>query len=204
MEGAALVFVLTPLAQIVPVDLLIANVAESSAQPGCAGLGRPVAHAAIPVEADVDESRLLLGGGLRELVRRLLLGQLGLRPGQKEGIPKTVHLARCDEGLLVPPAGRVLLCDVIAELCEDLRLLVQGSDVLAAVSRVDEEALQSGYAEVPRHHHHHGGPHGSQGQLELREIREVVALCLRVAARPRGGLSGGDVVDVEEAYGELC
>ena len=81
MEGAALVFVLTPLARIVPVNLLIANVAESSAQPGRAGLGRPAAHAAIPVEADVDERRFLLGDRLRELVGCPLFGQLGLRPG---------------------------------------------------------------------------------------------------------------------------
>ncbi len=50
------------------------------AEPGCAGPGGPVAEPAIPVEADVDEGRLLLSGGLGELVRRLLLGQLGLRP----------------------------------------------------------------------------------------------------------------------------
>jgi hypothetical protein len=81
VEGAALVFVLTPLARIVPVNLLIANVAESSAQPGRAGLGRPAAHAAIPVEADVDERRFLLGDRLRELVGCPLFGQLGLRPG---------------------------------------------------------------------------------------------------------------------------
>ena len=81
VEGAALVFGLTLLARIVPVDLLIANVAERSAQPGHAGLGRPVAHAAIPVEADVDECRFLLGDRLRELVGCPLFGQLGLRPG---------------------------------------------------------------------------------------------------------------------------
>ena len=74
-------FGLTLLARIVPVDLLISKVTERSAQPGRAGLGRPVAHAAIPVEEDVDERRLLLGDRLRELDGCLLFGQLGLRPG---------------------------------------------------------------------------------------------------------------------------
>jgi hypothetical protein len=81
VEGAALVFVLTPLVWIVPVDLLTAKVAGRSAQPVHAGFGRPVAHAAIPVDEDVDERCLLLGDRLRELVGCLLFGQLGLRPG---------------------------------------------------------------------------------------------------------------------------
>jgi hypothetical protein len=70
------VFALTPLAWIVPVDLLITKVAGRSAQPGRAGLGRHVAHAAIPVE-DVDERRLLLGDQLRELVGCLLFWSAG-------------------------------------------------------------------------------------------------------------------------------
>ncbi len=85
---------------------------------------------------------------------------------------------------LTPQAGRVLLRDVVAELRQNLRLLVQSPNVLTAVSGVDEESLQRCYDEVPRHDHHHGVPHGSEPQLELREIREVVAFRLRVAARP--------------------
>ncbi len=74
VEGAALVFTFAPLARIVPVDLLITDVVKGSAQPGCAGLGRPAAHAVIPVEADVDERCLLLGGRLREIFGRFLFG----------------------------------------------------------------------------------------------------------------------------------
>ncbi len=45
-----------------------------SVQPGRAGLGPSAAHAAIPVEADVDKGRLLLGGRLREIVGCFLFG----------------------------------------------------------------------------------------------------------------------------------
>ncbi len=80
VEDAALVFALAPLGGVVPVHLLVAHVPQGGAEPGRAGPGGPVAEPAVPVEADVHEGRFLLGGGLRELVRRLLLGQLGLRP----------------------------------------------------------------------------------------------------------------------------
>jgi hypothetical protein len=117
VEGAALVFALAPLAWVVPVNLLIAHMPERGSKPGRAGSGGPVAQPAVPVEADVHEGRLLLGGRFRERV------------------PKTAHLAPCDEGLLVPPAGRVLLRDVVAELRQYLRLLVQCPDVFTMSSR---------------------------------------------------------------------
>ncbi len=80
VEDAALVLALAPLGGVVPVHLLVAHMPEGGAEPGRAGPGGPVAEPAVPVEADVHEGRLLLVGRLRELVRRLLLGQLGLRP----------------------------------------------------------------------------------------------------------------------------
>ncbi len=80
VEDAALVLAFTPLGGVVPVHLLITHVPERSSKPGRAGSSGPVAQPVVPVEADVHEGRLLLGGRLRELARRLLLGQLGLRP----------------------------------------------------------------------------------------------------------------------------
>ena len=80
VEGAALVLAFTPLGGVVPVHLLVAHVPQRSSEPGRAGSSGPVEQPTVPVEADVHEGRLLLGGRLRELARRLLLGQLGLRP----------------------------------------------------------------------------------------------------------------------------